>query len=137
VSHKDKPADVVGQTLSEDLVGADGRKVIAKGGTVITEKIWTAIKDGKLASVRIRPVVTDQIDYLAADEEEKFYIAQANAPLDDGQHFLEERVMVRYRDKFLIEPADDVDYMDVSPKQIVSVATRSSRSSSTTTQTAP
>jgi DNA-directed RNA polymerase subunit beta len=123
VSHKDKPTDVVGQTLSEDLVGPDGRRVIAKAGTVVTDKVWTAIKDGKLASVRIRPVVTDQIDYLAADEEEKFYIAQANAPLDDGQHFLEERVMVRYRDKFLIEPADDVDYMDVSPKQIVSVAT--------------
>ena len=109
------------QTLSEDLT--DGRKVLAKAGTVITEKVWATIKDQKLASIRIRPVVTDQIDYLAADEEEKFYIAQANAPLDDGQHFVEERVMVRYRDKFLIEPADDVDYMDVSPKQIVSVAT--------------
>jgi len=122
VSHKDKTADVVGETLSEDL-GADGRKVLAKAGTTITDKLWAAIKDHKLASIRIRPVVTDQIDYLAADEEEKFYIAQANAPLDAGQHFVEERVMVRYRDKFLIEPADDVDYMDVSPKQIVSVAT--------------
>ncbi len=121
VSHKDKVGDVVGQTLSEDL--NDGRKVLAKTGTVISEKLWTTIKDQKLASIRVRPVVTDQIDYLAADEEEKFYIAQANAPLDDGQHFTEERVMVRYRDKFLIEPADDVDYMDVSPKQIVSVAT--------------
>ncbi|MEK6192484.1 MAG: DNA-directed RNA polymerase subunit beta [Chloroflexota bacterium] len=122
VSHKDKTADVVGETLSEDL-GADGRKVLAKAGTTISDKLWATIKDQKLASIRIRPVVTDQIDYLAADEEEKFYIAQANAPLDAGQHFVEERVMVRYRDKFLIEPADDVDYMDVSPKQIVSVAT--------------
>jgi DNA-directed RNA polymerase subunit beta len=122
VSHKDKTADVVGETLSEDL-GADGRKVLAKAGTTITDKLWATIKDQKLASIGIRPVVTDQIDYLAADEEEKFYIAQANAPLDAGQHFVEERVMVRYRDKFLIEPADDVDYMDVSPKQIVSVAT--------------
>jgi len=122
ISHKDKTADVVGETLSEDL-GADGRKVLAKAGTTITDKLWATIKDHKLASIRIRPVVTDLIDYLAADEEEKFYIAQANAPLDAGQHFVEERVMVRYRDKFLIEPADDVDYMDVSPKQIVSVAT--------------
>jgi DNA-directed RNA polymerase subunit beta len=121
VSHKDKVGDVVEQTLSEDLT--DGRKVLAKSGTVISEKLWTTIKEQKLASIRIRPVVTEEIDYLAADEEEKFYIAQANAPLDDGQHFTEERVMVRYRDKFLIEPADDVDYMDVSPKQIVSVAT--------------
>ncbi len=52
-----------------------------------------------------------------------YYIAQANAPLDDGQHFTEERVMVRYRDEFRVQPAEDVDYMDVSPKQIVSVAT--------------
>ncbi len=123
VSHKDKQTDVVGQTLTEDLVGTDGRKVLAKAGTAITDRVWTTIKEQKLASIRVRPVVTDHIDYLAADEEEKFYIAQANAPLDDGQHFVEERVMVRYRDKFLIEPADDVDYMDVSPKQIVSVAT--------------
>ena len=121
VSHKDKPTEVVGETLTEDLT--DGRKVLAKAGTVVTEKLWATIKEHKLASIRIRPVVTEQIDYLAADEEEKFYIAQANAPLDDDQHFTEERVMVRYRDKFLIEPADDVDYMDVSPKQIVSVAT--------------
>ena len=123
VSHKDKQTDAVGQTLAEDLVGADGRKVLAKAGTVITDKLWATIKEQKLASIRVRPVVTEHIDYLAADEEEKFYIAQANAPLDEGQHFVEERVMVRYRDKFLIEPADDVDYMDVSPKQIVSVAT--------------
>ena len=123
VSHKDRQADVVGQTLAEDLVGADGRKVLAKSGTVISDKLWATIREQKLASIRIGPVVTDHIDYLAADEEEKYYIAQANAPLDDGQHFVEERVMVRYRDKFLIEPADDVDYMDVSPKQIVSVAT--------------
>ena len=123
VTYKDKTADVVGQVLVEDLHAADGKKILAKSGTAISDKLWETIKEQKLASVRVRPVVTAHIDYLAADEEEKFYIAQANAPLDDDQHFVEDRVMVRYRDKFLIEPADDVDYMDVSPKQIVSVAT--------------
>ncbi len=123
VTYKDKTADAVGQVLFEDLHAADGKKVLAKSGTAISDKLWETIKEQKLASVRVRPVVTAHIDYLAADEEEKFYIAQANAPLDDDQHFVEDRVMVRYRDKFLIEPADDVDYMDVSPKQIVSVAT--------------
>ena len=82
-----------------------------------------AIKENKLASVRIVPVVTAEIKYLAADEEEKFYIAQANAPLDEGNHFVEDRVMVRYRDEFHVQVNEDVDYMDVSPKQIVSVAT--------------
>ncbi|TMB56802.1 MAG: DNA-directed RNA polymerase subunit beta [Chloroflexi bacterium] len=122
VSYRDKQADVLGQTLAERLVGSDG-KAIARAGATIDDKTWAAIKENKFAAVRIRPIVSAEIEYLAADEEEKFYIAQANAPLDDGAHFVEERVMVRYRDEFHVQPADDVDYMDVSPKQIVSVAT--------------
>jgi DNA-directed RNA polymerase subunit beta len=123
VSHRDKQADAVGRTLAEDLVPGDGAKAIAKAGTTIDEKLWAAIKEHKLANVRIEPVVTDEIRYLDAAEEEKFSIAQANAPLDERQGFVEERVMVRFRDKFLIEPRGEVDFMDVSPKQIVSVAT--------------
>ena len=68
--------------------------------------------------------VTDQIDYLTADDEDRYVIAQANAPLDDKNSFVEERVLVRQRhgevDEIL---ADEVDYMDVSPRQMVSVAT--------------
>ena len=123
IGHKDKAAGVVGQKLGEDLVVSDGGRLIAKAGTVIDEKLFATIKEHKLAAVRIAPVVTAEIVYLDATEEEKFHVAQANAPLDDGQHFVEERVMVRYKDQFLIEPREDVDYMDVSPKQIVSVAT--------------
>ena len=123
VSYRDKQADVLGEKLGEDLVVTDGGKPIAKAGAVITDKIWASMKEHKLATVRILPVVSSEIEYLAADEEEKYYIAQANAPLDEGSHFVEERVMVRYRDQFHVQPAPDVDYMDVSPKQIVSVAT--------------
>ena len=123
VSHRDNKTDAVGMVLAEGLVLSDGGKAIARSGTTIDEKLWTAIKENKVAGVRVRPVVTKEIEYLAADEEEKFYIAQANAPLDEKQHFVEERVMVRYRDEFRVQPAEDVDYMDVSPKQIVSVAT--------------
>jgi len=123
VSHRDKGADVIGQTLADDLLAGEKGKKLAKAGATIDEKVWAAIKEHKLASVRIVPVVTSEIKYLAADEEEKFYIAQANAPLDAGNHFVEERVMVRYRDEFHVQINEDVDYMDVSPKQIVSVAT--------------
>ncbi|MGW5053306.1 DNA-directed RNA polymerase subunit beta [Actinokineospora sp. NPDC004072] len=68
--------------------------------------------------------VTDQIDYLTADEEDRHVIAQANAPLDEHGHFVEDRVLVRKKggEVELIEPFD-VDYMDVSPRQMVSVAT--------------
>jgi DNA-directed RNA polymerase subunit beta len=123
VSHRDKQADAIGQVLADDLPAEERGKKLAKAGATIDEKVWAAIKEHKLASVRIVPVVSAEIEYLAADEEEKFYIAQANAPLDAGDHFVEERVMVRYRDEFHVQPAEDVDYMDVSPKQIVSVAT--------------
>src|SRR5918996_623228 len=123
VSYRDNKSDVIGQVLAEGLVVTEGGKAIARSGTTIDEKLWAAIKENKVAGVRVRPVVTDEIEYLAADEEEKFYIAQANAPLDNAQHFVEERVMVRYRDEFRVQPREDVDYMDVSPKQIVSVAT--------------
>ncbi|HET7082801.1 MAG TPA: DNA-directed RNA polymerase subunit beta, partial [Candidatus Limnocylindria bacterium] len=123
ISHKDKQADVLGETLADDLLAGERGKKLAKAGAKIDDKIWAAIKEHKLASVRIVPVVTSEIKYLAADEEEKYYIAQANAPLDEGNHFVEERVMVRYRDEFHVQVNEDVDYMDVSPKQIVSVAT--------------
>ncbi|MGE5177175.1 MAG: DNA-directed RNA polymerase subunit beta [Hyphomicrobiales bacterium] len=123
VSHRDRQADVLGQTLAEDVVVKEGAKPLFKTGATIDEKVWAAIKEHKLASVRIRPVVTEEIEYLDAAAEEKYHIAQANAILDAESHFAEERVMIRYRDKFRIEPAEVVDYMDVSPKQIVSVAT--------------
>jgi DNA-directed RNA polymerase subunit beta len=123
VSHRDRQADAIGQVLAEDVVVKEGAKPLFKAGVTIDEKVWAAIKEHKLASVRIRPVVTEEIEYLDAAAEEKYHIAQANAILDEGSHFAEERVMIRYRDKFRIEPAEVVDYMDVSPKQIVSVAT--------------
>ncbi|MBA8793061.1 DNA-directed RNA polymerase subunit beta [Friedmanniella endophytica] len=68
--------------------------------------------------------VTDQIDYLTADEEDRFVIAQANARLDENKRFVDERVLVRKRHGETDEvPSVDVDYMDVSPRQMVSVAT--------------
>jgi DNA-directed RNA polymerase subunit beta len=68
--------------------------------------------------------VSDQVDYLTADEEDEHIIAQANAPLTDDNHFAEARVLVRRRGgEVEYIPADEVDYMDVSPRQMVSVAT--------------
>ena len=66
--------------------------------------------------------VTAAIDYLTADREEQFTVAQANAVIDDKGHFLTEKVTCRCKGDFIdVEPAR-VDYMDVSPKQLVSVA---------------
>ena len=67
-------------------------------------------------------VVTDKIDYLTADKEENFVIAQANAPLDENRRFVNPTVMTRTHGDSAERPKDDVSYMDVSPKQLVSAA---------------
>lgn len=67
--------------------------------------------------------VTDQIDYLTADEEEKFVVAQANAPLTDDGRFIEEKIDGRHGPDFVLVSPNRIDYMDVSPKQMVSIAT--------------
>lgn len=78
---------------------------------------WIDPKSGK---------VTDHIDYMTADEEDNYVVAQANAPLNEDGTFRDEATIVRYNkqsDNILTMPTDRIDYMDVSPKQVVSVAT--------------
>ncbi len=68
-------------------------------------------------------VVTDHVDYLTADEEDRYVVAQANEPLDEENKFVNERIGCRYKELITEMPRDRIDYMDVSPKQLVSVAT--------------
>jgi DNA-directed RNA polymerase subunit beta len=75
------------------------------------------------AEIRVKPFVTDEVDYHTADDEENFWIAQANAKLTEDNEFAEDRVLARYEGEFVIENSDNIDYMDVSPRQMVSVAT--------------
>ena len=67
--------------------------------------------------------VTDEIVYLTADEEDNYYVAQANAELNEDGSFVNDMISVRYLDQILKVPKERVDFMDVSPKQVVSVAT--------------
>jgi len=66
--------------------------------------------------------VTNKIEYLTADEEDKYIIAQANAKIDKDGYFLEDKISCRHKGDFPLVPANKIDYMDVSPKQLVSVA---------------
>ena len=68
-------------------------------------------------------VVTDEVVYMAADIEDEYIVAQANEPLDEDGRFLRPRVNARFRSEFLEVERELVDFMDVSPKMIVSVAT--------------
>ena len=76
-------------------------------------------ENGKL----IDQVVTDEVEYMTADVEDEYVVAQANEPLDETKHFIRPRVSARRRDDILEIDADKVDYMDVSPRMMVSVAT--------------
>ena len=79
----------------------------------------TCDENGKL----IDQVVTDEVEYMTADVEDEYVVAQANEPLDETKHFIRPRVSARRRDDILEIDADKVDYMDVSPRMMVSVAT--------------
>ncbi len=67
--------------------------------------------------------VTDEVRYLTADEEDELVIAQANEPLDENEWFVNERVTARYNEETGLHHRDTVDYMDVSPRQVFSIAT--------------
>ena len=69
--------------------------------------------------------VTDEIVYMTADTEDEFVIAQANEPLDEEGRFIDKKVSARYRDEILEVPGSRIDYMDISPRQLVSVVTAS------------
>lgn len=70
-----------------------------------------------------REIVTDEIQYLTADEEDEFTIAQANAPLDEEGRFIHGKVNARYGKEIMMIENEKVDFMDVTPKQVWSIAT--------------
>jgi DNA-directed RNA polymerase subunit beta len=109
----------------EDVVTADGTVLIkARTRVRIDEALYNQLTEVlQDAEIRIRPFVTLEVDYRTADDEENFWIAQANTKLTENSEFAEERVLARYQGEFALESADTMDYMDVSPRQTVSVAT--------------
>ena len=117
-----RPAELVGRTVREDVTNAAGAVIVA-AGEVITETAAEKIKQLKARKIKVKPYASKGIEYLSADHEEQYTIAQANAVLDDRMQFSEEKTEVRQGRAFAIESPENVDFMDVSPKQIVSVST--------------
>ncbi|GAC1366235.1 MAG: DNA-directed RNA polymerase subunit beta [Ktedonobacteraceae bacterium] len=109
----------------EDIVTADGKVLIkAREHVRIDDALFKQLSEllGD-ASIRVRPFVSEVVDYQTADDEENYWIAQANAKLSENNEFAEDRVLARYQGEFFMENSDNIDYMDVSPRQTVSVAT--------------
>ncbi len=112
-----------GQILREDISDPRGGATIAETGTEITRELAEQIADLPIKKIDIRPIVTNETDYLPADEEDKFIVAQANARVDENNRFVTGLVSCRQAKDFVEVTAERVDYMDVSPKQVVSVST--------------
>jgi len=113
--------DLVGRVLTESFRDSKG-KVMLRAGSHITEDAAKRIARFSKATVIVKPFVSSEVVYLSADEEEIYFVAQANCAVDDQGHFLTERVEARHQGRFEMSSADQVDYLDLSPKQIVSVA---------------
>jgi DNA-directed RNA polymerase subunit beta len=109
--------EFVGRYLAEDVDG------VGDIGTQMDDGLSKKLARKGDRMIRVRPFVSSQIEYLAADAEDRYVIAQANAVLTPDNHFVEERIEAREGERFMMEPPDKVDWMDVSPKQILSVAT--------------
>jgi len=121
---RELPADspnLVGRIIRENVV-EDG-KTLAKAGGEVTPALAKKLAPLGVRHVKVRPYASDEIHYLAADDEEQYVIAQANAFVDAKGHFLEEEVEVREGQRFEFRHPEGIDFMDVSPKQILSTAT--------------
>ena len=113
--------DLVGRVLAEDVEDASGELIAAADETVGAE-LAERIAAANDAPVAIRPYVSDEVVELTADDEREAVVAQANAQVDGEGYFLEERVEGRSGKQFDEFHPDEINYMDVSPRQIVSVA---------------
>jgi len=117
-----KDPRLVGRMLREDLTNPKKGDVIAKSGERITDKMAKTVSKQDVFQIAIVPFVTDEVEYLSADVEDRFYIAQANAPLNEGSEFVRRRISSRYHSTFIFSEAASIDYMDVAPHQIVGIS---------------
>jgi DNA-directed RNA polymerase subunit beta len=111
-----------GQYLRDTITDPDGQ-VIAEEGVEINRDIAERIAKLPFKRIKIKPVVSQEVVYLSADEEDRYVIVQANAPVDAYGRFQTDMVSCRYGEIFIKEHIERVQYMDVSPKQVVSVST--------------
>jgi DNA-directed RNA polymerase subunit beta len=117
-----KPTDdLVNRELREDIKDPKTGEVIATSGERISEALAKKIAKLGLDVILITPFVSDMYEYLSADAEDKFVIAQANAPMNEYMEF-ERRVSCRFHSGFRYASSEQIDYMDVAPQQIVGVS---------------
>ncbi|MCJ7536812.1 MAG: DNA-directed RNA polymerase subunit beta [Anaerolineales bacterium] len=113
---------LIGRALREDLVNKKTKKVIGKMGERITKIMARSISTSGKDEILIVPYVTDEREFLSADTEDKFVIAQANTPLTENNEFIRSRVSGRQHSGFDFFSPEYLDYMDVAPNQTVGIS---------------
>ncbi len=118
------PADpeIEGAQLREDVLHPSSGKVLGKAGERITAKMAADIKKAKVEEVPVTPFISEEVEYLAADSEDRFVIAQANAEINEHFEFVKELVSARHHSDFLFVKPIDIDFIDVAPNQIVGIS---------------
>ncbi|NMD26441.1 MAG: DNA-directed RNA polymerase subunit beta [Chloroflexi bacterium] len=115
--------NLVNHLLRKDIVDPDTNEVLYKAETRVTPEMAERISKLNLKDTKIwvRPFVTDEYVYLSADAEDKYVIAQANAPLNEYNEFLH-RNSCRFHSTFAIYDYEYIEYMDVAPNQVVGIS---------------
>jgi DNA-directed RNA polymerase subunit beta len=106
------------ETLTDEKTGEE----IAKEGERITKEMLPKIKKLKRATIFVVPFVSEEVEYLSADAEDKWVIAQANTPLNLNYEFEAAQISCRHRGDFITSGADGVNFMDVAPHQVVGIS---------------
>lgn len=113
---------LLNKVARETLADAESGEVIVSEGERITKKMLPAIKALDRKSIPVKPFVSKEVEYLSADAEDKFVIAQANTPLNEYFEFEKERISSRHHSDFIISGQDAINYMDIAPNQVVGIS---------------
>ena len=117
--------DLEGRFVTESVVAPEGSVLVASGRKIPRSKVKAIQELPSGTILRVRPYVADGpefVEYMSADREEHFRIAQANSELDDLGQFVHDRVEIRLGENYIQDSPDNVDLMDVSPMQIMSIS---------------
>ena len=112
---------LINRQVAEDIVDANGSVIVAAGNRIAEENL-AAIAAQDRAEIAITPYISNDVEYLSADAEDKFIIAQSNIHMNDYQEFADTEISSRLHSEFSIFSPAQIDYMDVSPQQVVGVS---------------
>lgn len=120
---ENKREKTLNKVVDQNLIDPQTKEIIVKAGERINSSQAKRLENLDLEKIPIKPLVTNKIVYLDAFDEERFITTAASTPIDKEGYFLEKEAEVRFLGKPAIEETKKIDFMDVSPKQIVSLNT--------------